>query len=50
MFLGLFMFEPWIQPAITAMGKQEAFDAVVLWFEHYGIWVVFIAGFSPIPY
>ena len=49
-FLGLFMFEPWIQPAITAMGKQEAFDAVVLWFEHYGIWVVFIAGFSPIPY
>jgi len=49
-FLGFYMFEPWIQPAITAMGKQQAFDAVVLWFEHYGIWVVFIAGFSPIPY
>jgi membrane protein YqaA with SNARE-associated domain len=48
--LGYYMFEPWIQPAITAFGKQEAFDAVVLWFEHYGIWVVFIAGFSPIPY
>ncbi|NQZ87079.1 MAG: DedA family protein [Colwellia sp.] len=48
--LGFYMFEPWIQPAITSMGKQQAFDAVVLWFEHYGIWVVFIAGFSPIPY
>ena len=20
------------------------------WFEEYGIWVVFLAGFSPIPY
>ena len=20
------------------------------WFEQYGVWVVFIAGFSPIPY
>jgi len=48
--LGYYMFEPWIQPAITAMNKQEAFDSVVLWFEHWGIWVIFIAGFSPIPY
>jgi membrane protein YqaA with SNARE-associated domain len=48
--LGYYMFEPWIQPAITALNKQEGFDAVVLWFEHWGIWVIFIAGFSPIPY
>jgi membrane protein YqaA with SNARE-associated domain len=48
--LGYYMFEPWIQPAITAMNKQESFDAVVLWFEQWGIWVIFIAGFSPIPY
>jgi membrane protein YqaA with SNARE-associated domain len=20
------------------------------WFEQYGVWIVFIAGFSPIPY
>jgi membrane protein YqaA with SNARE-associated domain len=43
-------YEPWIQPAITALGKQDAFDAVVLWFQQWGVWVVFIAGFSPIPY
>ncbi|NQZ22836.1 MAG: DedA family protein [Colwellia sp.] len=48
--LGYYMFEPWIQPAITAMNKQEGFDAVVLWFDQWGIWVIFIAGFSPIPY
>jgi membrane protein YqaA with SNARE-associated domain len=48
--LGFYMFEPWIQPAITVFGKQESFDAVVLWFEQWGIWVVFLAGFSPIPY
>jgi len=48
--LGYYMFEPWIQPIITDWGKQETFDLAVSWFEQWGIWVVFIAGFSPIPY
>lgn len=48
-FIGWFAFdalEPWLQSShywekyLTARG----------WFEEWGIWVVFIAGFSPIPY
>lgn len=49
-WLGYFMFEPWIQPIITEFGYQERFDKILLWFEKWGIWIVFIAGFSPVPY
>jgi len=48
--LGYYMFEPWIQPLLIEWGKKEAFDQVMLWFNEWGIWLVFIAGFSPIPY
>jgi membrane protein YqaA with SNARE-associated domain len=48
--LGYFMFEPWIQPLITNFGYQARFDTAVSWFQEWGVWVVFIAGFSPIPY
>ncbi|WP_448548294.1 YqaA family protein [Thalassotalea fusca] len=49
-FLGFWMFEPWIQPLITELGYQARFDKAVEWFNEWGVWVVFIAGFSPIPY
>lgn len=48
--LGYLMFEPWIQPIITELGYQHRFEQVMEWFTQYGIWVVFIAGFSPVPY
>jgi membrane protein YqaA with SNARE-associated domain len=48
--LGYWMFEPWIQPLITDFGYQERFDIAMGWFGEWGVWVVFIAGFSPIPY
>ena len=48
--LGYMMFEPWIQPLITEFGYQARFDKAMLWFSEWGVWVVFIAGFSPIPY
>lgn len=48
--LGYLMFEPWIQPLITELGYQARFDKAMLWFSEWGVWVVFIAGFSPIPY
>jgi len=48
--LGYWMFEPWIQPLITEFGYQEKFDVAMEWFATWGVWVVFIAGFSPIPY
>lgn len=49
-FLGYFMFDAWIQPLITEFGYQARFDKAVNWFEEWGVWVVFLAGFSPIPY
>jgi membrane protein YqaA with SNARE-associated domain len=48
--LGYLMFEPWIQPLIAEFGYQERFDTAMQWFNQWGVWVVFIAGFSPIPY
>lgn len=48
--LGYWMFEPWIQPLITEFGYQARFDTAMEWFATWGVWVVFIAGFSPIPY
>mgnify|MGYP003632547938 FL=1 len=48
--LGYLMFDPWIQPLITEFGYQARFDRTMLWFSEWGVWVVFIAGFSPIPY
>jgi membrane protein YqaA with SNARE-associated domain len=49
-WLGYLMFEPWIAPVIESMGYSDKFDKIVLWFEEWGVWVVFLAGFSPIPY
>lgn len=48
--LGYLMFDPWIQPLITEFGYQTRFDTAMSWFSEWGVWVVFIAGFSPIPY
>jgi membrane protein YqaA with SNARE-associated domain len=48
--LGYALFEPLIQPIITEFGYQAKFDQALSWFEQWGVWVVFIAGFSPIPY
>lgn len=48
--LGYLMFEPWIQPLITQFGYQGRLDTAMTWFSEWGVWVVFIAGFSPIPY
>ncbi|NMP29935.1 DedA family protein [Thalassotalea sp. M1531] len=48
--LGYFMFDAWIQPIITEVGYQGKLDNAIAWFEQWGIWVVFLAGFTPIPY
>ncbi|WP_144391348.1 YqaA family protein [Pleionea sediminis] len=48
--LGFWAFDSLVMPAIEAAGYQPKYDKVVAWFEAYGVWVVFIAGFSPLPY
>jgi membrane protein YqaA with SNARE-associated domain len=48
--LGYFAFESFIQPVVAEMGYQDKLTQATLWFKEYGVWVVFLAGFSPIPY
>lgn len=48
--LGYFAFEAWIEPLIVSAGYGDKMAQATGWFKEYGIWVVFLAGFSPIPY
>lgn len=48
--LGYFAFDLIVAPMIELAGYQETYEKAVSWFQEYGFWVVFIAGFSPIPY
>lgn len=49
-FLGFYAFDLWLAPLIESWGYTEKLEKTMGWFEQYGIWVVFLAGFSPIPY
>lgn len=49
-FLGYLLFEPVIQPLLVEYGYMTKFEHAMQWFTEYGVWVVFLAGFSPIPY
>lgn len=49
-WLGYFLFDPVVLPLVEYSGKLQTLEQVKLWFADYGVWVVFIAGFSPIPY
>ena len=39
-----------IEPWLMASHYADAYLTAQRWFAAYGIWIVFIAGFSPIPY
>jgi len=47
--IGLFAFEM-IEPLLHNMGYYEKFLKAQAWFDEWGFWAIFIAGFSPIPY
>ncbi|GAB6079265.1 DedA family protein [Hydrogenophilus thermoluteolus] len=40
------LIEPWLQTS----RYWEAYQTAHRWFAEWGVWAVFIAGFSPIPY
>jgi membrane protein YqaA with SNARE-associated domain len=47
--IGYFLFES-VEPWLHDMGYWPAYLKVKDWFDTWGVWAVFIAGFSPIPY
>lgn len=48
-YIGLLAFDM-VEPLLHDMGYWEAYLTAREWFARWGVWVVFIAGFSPIPY
>ena len=47
--VGKFSFE-YIEPFIQKFGYMMAYQNAVIYFQTYGIYIILIAGFSPIPY
>lgn len=47
--VGALAFE-YIEPWLRASSYWPKFEIAQTWFEEWGVWVVIVAGFSPIPY
>jgi membrane protein YqaA with SNARE-associated domain len=47
--IGYFALEA-IMPWLQASSYWPAFQQASEWFDKWGVWAIFIAGFSPIPY
>lgn len=48
-FIGLWLLDA-AMPLIIDMGYLPAYETARAWFEQWGFWAVFLAGFTPIPY
>lgn len=47
--IGVFAFhvaEPWL----ISLDYMHAYEQAADWFDKWGIWAIFVAGFTPIPY
>ena len=48
-FLGVYAID-YLMPLIENWGYVDDFNRTKNWFTIHGIWVILIAGFSPVPY
>ncbi|MGL5285847.1 membrane protein YqaA, SNARE-associated domain [Aeromonas sp. RU39B] len=48
--LGYALWDPVVQPLVEAVGYQDKIGVAEQWFQQWGIGVIFIASFTPIPY
>ncbi|MCP5142458.1 MAG: DedA family protein [Chromatiales bacterium] len=48
-FIGVFFFDM-IEPLLHEAGYWDRYLHAKAWFDEWGFWAIFIAGFSPIPY
>ena len=39
-----------VTPVLHRVGYWQHFETAHDWFERYGFWAIFVAGFTPIPY
>ena len=49
-FIGALLFDSIGQAIINFYGLQSGFEKLKSWYNEYGLLIVFIAGFTPIPY
>lgn len=47
--IGHFAFEM-VEPLLRGAGYWPHYEAAQSWFDQWGFWAIFLAGFSPIPY
>ncbi len=47
--IGYFLFDS-IEPWLQTTHYWDSYLTAKSWFENWGFWAVFVAGFSPIPY
>lgn len=47
--IGVFAFE-FVEHIIIDFGYEQKYLTAKAWFDEWGVWAIFIAGFSPIPY
>ena len=48
--LGYALWDPVVQPLVASVGYEGKIAIARHWFEQWGIWVIFIASFTPTPY
>lgn len=48
--IGVLAFPTIVEPFLQHMGYMAKYEMIHAWFVQWGFWVVFVAGFSPIPY
>src|SRR5690554_6832242 len=39
-----------VEPWIIQFGYVDAYQTAQQWFDDYGFWAIFLAGFTPVPY
>ncbi len=49
-FIGAYLFDAVGAPIIDFYHAADKFEQLKLWFDEYGVLLLFIAGVSPIPY
>ena len=48
-FIGASLFDM-IEPHLKTSSYWAPYQTAMQWFEQWGFWAIFVAGFSPIPY
>jgi membrane protein YqaA with SNARE-associated domain len=48
--IGMYLYTQIGERVIEFYHAEETFDDIKNWFEAYGVWVILVAGFTPIPY